>query len=159
MTCKPPSGSRTLPVQRKVYPSSSGRLRRHRESDSGLRTEPLNSAQQRRSHSREHGRGILTEEPPPALPPKSPQILRKASSSLSRSQSMPSRDPPAHLRPFRPLKPSGEREPAGRSRSQTPSKVTFQAEIKSEEKPSFEWVDFKTDGISLSIITQFYHNT
>ena len=145
-------------MQRKVYPSASARQRRPRDSDSGLLTEPLSSAQQRRNDSREHRErnspGLLTEDPPPALPPKSPQILRKAS-SLSRSQSMPSRDPPGHLRPFGRLKSSEDREPTGRSRSQTPSKVTFQAEVKLDQKPSFEWVDFKTDGISFSFRTRF----
>ena len=151
LTCKPPPGCRTLPAQRKVYPSGPGRLRRPRDSES------LNSAQPSRNPSREDERKypvIPTEDLPPALPPKSPQILRKAS-SLSRSQSMPSRGSPAQLRPPGLLKPSGETETTVRSRSQTPCKVTFQAEIKSEEKPSFEWVDFKSDGISLSIRTRF----
>ena len=135
LTGKPPPGARTLPVRRKVF--SSSKLERPRDSVPLL----------------ENGRNparIPPEDLPPALPPKSPQMLRKVS-SLSRSQSMPSRNPPGLLRPSGALEPDVK----SRSRSQTPSKVTFQADRNPEEKHSFDWVDFKTNGISLSFIQTY----
>jgi len=144
ITYKPPSGPQTAPAKRKFHPQHSGRLRRP-DCESDSVSTPRNM-QQRRCPPAE------TPPPPPPppappRPPKSPQILRKAS-GLLRSQSVPGR-PTEHLRPCLLTSNRDPSLPRGlRSRSQTPSKVTFKADVKPREVHSLEWVDFKTNGNS-----------